>query len=375
MQQNPYQNDYTYNAPTPVYNPYAQNLSIIKDYLKGGKTLFVFIVLCISAVLTIVIAVNNFLSLDMQKAYAQYLTSIMQQSMPDYPANAIYSSTLLSTVSSTLSSLVSFTVNIVAWALIYFKSKNPNPASSPKAGIIILFVLSIISLVTSIASGALIALCSLVLLSLPLILRSDPSVNLTDYVGFSTVCYTLACVFILLAVFLILYSIGQFNFFRSIKNSLSSNQLYNKGAKLYGVMSVIMTVILAISCIALFLTAFIIPYTFEQMPTDYASFAIVTQYTTKIQIAVILIAVLCLVSALSGIAYARFAFGYNKYINTIMQAPPMIDLNGNGDFSDEVQPGEYNINQGEIPMGVCPQCRQRIKHDGMFCDNCGYRLK
>lgn len=181
-----------------------------------------------------------------------------------YPsATAVQTSSVIGGI---ISVLISSSFTLVPLLFIYFKSKNSSITASPKGGFTFLYVISMIGFVCAwIVFPLLIVGCIIfavifstagssadVLFSMTGVARMDYydyyyyesddffSDLLKDTTEIAVVFFIImAVVLLIVGAVVITYTAAQKNFFKSVKNSVNSPYLYNKGAKTFGVFSIV----------------------------------------------------------------------------------------------------------------------------------------
>ena len=369
------------------FNPYAANLAVVKDYFKSSKVLFLGILYCISAVLSIVASVfsassiasyaNDFISaagffgLDLSE-----ISSEVEQAVSAASAQNMSSTVIGAIISSAVVILTA-----VAFFLIYSKSRSEDPAAGPGAGIGILYVLAVIGLVFTV-----IGLVAVVLLGILLIALSSSIVKSSDELQAAGPAVSLILVAVVIAALLamgyaLFVAISQKRFFGSVKASLNSVELQNKGAGAYGVACVINGIFTIFSVLSLIGTLVGIT------KLGFSSAMTVT-------------AILSLFSAIVNVILlfttASLAFGYKKHINnmkygyngsvpyagvrTDYAAPQQPTYNDSyaGYNAAPQQPAYHDSFTGTAPQtsraGFCPNCGAPVDSSAPFCGNCGTKL-
>ncbi len=397
-----------YDAP---FNPFYQNVGIIKNYFKKPIVLILAILQFVSLIGSAIVTF----------ALPSWLTPLMEMANSELPSEyrQILSFSSSSSIVSFIPSLALGVLLGVAYLLVFIKSKNDNPNASPKAGFMILFILSIIELVSSI-----IACAVLVLIFFILIIALGASGMLSSSEGIAGVAAIImvAVIYAFLIFFLLFYSINKLNYFKSVKNSLSSIELQNKGAGAYGVINMIMAVFVALYTIILIFIAFMLgganPIS-RELVRLYPNVSL----SSMLPILIVLIAMM-LISVVFMVLSAILALGYKKYINNIKynyRAPsipeqpyqpnpvtaqmpqpvypspaqpfvpqdPQQPVPSQQDFASPQEPYPQNSTElprynasdidfivpEEIDSYSCPTCGNPVDFDAFFCPKCGTKLK
>ncbi len=236
------------------FNPYAANVAVVKEYFKRGKVLAMGILYLISAVLTVgmaIFALNGFSDL-----INQYMRSSGVNFYVYSGASAALSAIL--TVITLCVGLIITVLTAVGFILMYTGSRKEN--GSPKAGVTILFVLSIISMAAMILMCVGILLIVLLMSLFAGIAGMSGAVNTSDLTftlngmqyeidptAFTVIMVIAGVILALVLVYLLLYTIHRLRYYSSVRKSLTTVELQNKGAKAFGVMSVINAVFAGLS--------------------------------------------------------------------------------------------------------------------------------
>ena len=393
------------------YNPYAQNISIVKEYLKKPIVLTIGILYIVSIVFSLITAVtmgssfgNFFDSILSYSGELSGMTAEEQQIMSLFTNSGFFSTIMICTM---IPSIIITALYVLAYFLMYFKSKNPNPDASPKGGATILFVMSIISLVGTILASLIFLLYAVIFVIFGIVAAADPGMAGEGGVVLLVVFIILALLMLGIVAILLVYSISNMNFFNSIRKSLSSVTLTHKGAGVYGVFSIIyggMSVFSAISTMFYgpmmkFMTSMIPQEEMVGFPTGIFD-SLGSMYTLS--------GLAALVSSVMMILCGIFALGYkkhiNKYINTYAgeQMPeqpmtaPVYNQQGYSQpqytqptYSEPqysqpqyTQPDYTNNYQQNAPdsdqttlLYSCPRCGGACNDTDTFCNSCGYKIK
>ena len=362
------------------FNPFAQNVAIIKNYFKRKSVLVMAITFLLSVLLSLV---TILLSINMLPDMLAQSNNLFRSA---YSSSYSSSTSTLSVIymiaiASIMPIIITGVLKFVSYILIYKKSNNPDPKSNPSAGFTILYVLSIISLVV-----ACIASFLLVITMFVMFFASIYSATSTSY--YSSQTSTVAALIVLmifcaaLIFFLLFAAINELKYFKSIRRSMSSIELNRRGAKPIGVLRIIYTVSLFSSLLLLILSIIILSAASHQIGTDFSN--ILTLAIIEIVlISVEIVYYIC--AAKVALGYANYIdnikFGYNgsssnaapfEYTPAQPQAAQTATVNG-----DQPMP---NIQQNDFvaqPGGkyLCPQCNNAVNTDDLFCNQCGYKLK
>ncbi|MBQ7134398.1 MAG: zinc ribbon domain-containing protein [Ruminococcus sp.] len=373
-----------------TFNPFSQNISIVKSYfrkktvLTQGILYIVAALLNIATVLMMMPVMNNFMSTvfsipeltaDMTAQEFEFISSFM-----DIYINSVMIVSLVMSVA--LSALVA-----TAYFLMYFKSKSDNPMSTPNAGVTILYVLSIIQLIPIIITTVMMALMIILMFVMALIPELSSDYNSGGSVAIIAIIYTI--VFGGMCTLLLLYFINQVRYYKSIRTSLNTVTLTNKGAGIFGVLSMIYGIYTALNALSSF---GVIPM-FNMISTMVPEFAVIEGLLNSFVPVVIISAVTSAVLATIYIINAVIALGYKNHIKnhtnnynefsaSIMQ--PQIDYNTPQQTSQEMllsqpepdfQPDVFYDNSNSPASAVCPRCGTVAKESDIFCNECGAKIK
>lgn len=332
MYQNyPNQNQFVQNPAT--LNPYQENLDIVKNFFKKPIVLAVAIVAAISVIASMIFSfyVNNSLT-----SLLNALSDVIADDSFSFQATGY-------DVSSIFSSLVSLAIPalpVVAFFLIYFKSKNPDPASNPSAGFTILWVLSIIGLV-GLSIGALFCVLGVIAMTFLLVLNTSAPSDVPITAGLLIFLLIFIVVFMGIAFF---YQISQLRFYSSVRKSTQGLALESKGAAPYGVLAIIFGIFSGFGVLSvLSLPAMMqtisqnISFTVKEA---YLFSAIIDYFSNLTLFAVII----NLLAAVQSILIGVVAFGYNTYIKNLTSSFP---TGGNQLNTNPYEQNQYNANPYE----------------------------
>ena len=368
------------------FNPYAANVDIVKGYFRSPKVLVLGILHLISMGLSILTLLTTPVTSSLMTILARLESLGIDTSefYRFYPSDSFTTTVYTASVVAAIFISSVFTIlTAIAFIILFAKSRSSNPDANPVAGARILHVLSVITFVYSIFVA--------VVLGFAFVLTFIAVYASSDYYDFdsgaATVAMVVLGVFIALMIFLIIfYAASQKNYYGSVKRSLTSVELRNKGAAAWGVLCIIAAVFYGISVIAGFISAI----------TSYITVRTILSLSSTIFTFVILI------------LSASVALGYSKYIkrekysyntapnNTYIPAAPYMGNQGyypddQGYYPDSQpnypynQPSDrpsvpyndnfvdYNANTQERP-DTCPNCGAPIDGVSPFCSNCGTKL-
>lgn len=406
-----------YNAQ---FNPYAQNVAIVRDYFKRTPVLLAAIFQFLGTALTV--AYTLFFS-----AWSVYFTQDLMSQLSNELSKSGFSASDLGVMlqssfySSLLSMIPSAILGVlvaVGYLLLFLKSRSKNPDSNPRPGATILFVLALIEMI-----GAIIASVMFVIFFIIMTVAIQIGANYNGYnssASFAAGSVTLIVgITIVISVFLMLfYSINKMRYFKSIKNSCASINLYANGAGAYGVMNIISAILAFLSAGSVALMIPLISMADSLMYQNYGSS--LTDYINADSLSTLILFTIAVivVAIVSLIFEAIVALGYKKYINNIKysyqpanipEAPyqpavqpqytaptyPQQPVQQSFEQPDEqiapqpaesVQPAEPE--QSAIPerpapsaettssaLSYCPACGTPVGKDVTFCTRCGFKVK
>lgn len=297
-----------------------KNTNYLKEYFKKKTTL----VIAISYGLSILLSLASMITALLPSALRS-LRALTGEYV--YGATGNFAPSQLVQL-ATLPMLILPFLSFLGFLLLYIKSKNSSPASSPKGGAAVLKAVGTISLVLGIFE-------TFVLLLIPILFAFMPYATSKLYrfdfpydtfsqnpeaapivMGaiFAGIVFLIVAPFI---VYLLLSVIFEFRFFSSLRKSLVTSNLTAKGSVGFGVMNIIscvFTTLVTGTSILLYVlnTAFGIR---GILPLRNTSLGTASSFTSIVSI-IILVLSLAL-SLVSGIAIAKFAFGYNKHIKSV----------------------------------------------------------
>ena len=367
-----------YQNPQSMFNPYSQNIAIIKDYFKKPIVLA-------TAIISAVVAIISFATTIFSTPYILKLVKFTGEISGE---NLVYSID----PSSTVISAVIPVLTVVAFFIIYTKSKNTDPFSNPVNGVSILSVVSLIQMILGIFSCAgILGVTSLLFFSS---LGAIYPELLVTYI-------TMAVVIIFMLVFLI----SQYMFYKNVKRGLTSIMLSTKGAGAFGITNIIYSVISVISGCILLIPLFLDNSVLT--PPDTTAVLDLKDITPLF----IMSSIITLFTAAQYILIAIIALGYKKYINKIANTfnyaeQPFISqpVYTQTPFNavTTTQPTDANMPQTypmpakeeNLPLEIsanektpfdkyrpssntktCPFCKKQLPEEIIFCDSCGNKVQ
>lgn len=280
-------------------NPYAQNLTIVKDYFKRPIVLVTIIV----SFLTLIASTTSYF-FNSNATYTTFNTIIENghEFRTEYITEMPFALKFLFTLLSSAPAIFL----LIALIIIYTKSKNPSPHSSPSAGFTIGWVFAILKLIGTIL---LFAYIIIIFSILSIFLTNTNNNYFSDFDSLSSTA-ALIVFFATFAVFFgvaLFYAINNLRYYSSLRKSIRTIYLERKGAAPYGVMSII-----GGSC-ALFLSVSLL-FLINFSTSDY----LINSFLNPGENSLAYISYMTLLlSGVQSILTGIIAVGYNNHIRTI----------------------------------------------------------
>ena len=418
------------------FNPYVKNLSAVKEYFKSRCVLVLGLSRALGAILSLVTAILISTNLPKILAYIKSLFLwVFDETGAPYGISANFSDLFdrivpsdvsSSIVSSSISSTVVTILIAAAFLIIYFKSRSNDPNATPNAGVTILYVFAIIALV-----GVIIAIvAAVVLIVFMFLLYSKLSSEGIDslYVGVpfiddllsyswtptSLLALTIAGIVLLVfAGFIALFiQINRLRYYGSIRKSLNTVELQNKGAKPFGVMCLISAFSAGLSLLSTPAGLFAkTPVTAPKILTAIAVFSMLAQAASVVGAIMEAKLAMGYKTYIDGIKYgysrhaapaAPFApfpsvnpaeqnpSSFNPYVSrTSYDGEPSTDNTYSDPYGSDLTgadaaPDAYNApfsgdsasyeETAPLNTATCSVCGAEVDPDAPFCGNCGNRL-
>ena len=344
------------------YNPYAKNLSAVKEYFKSPYTLVLGIARAVTAVLSLVSAI---LIASKMKDIVSYVKDAILQAMTDTGADSAAKNEVtkffadfdLSEVSySALSSLPSVIIAALTAAavfIIYFKSRSKNPDATPMTGFTILFVFSIITLIGMIlaAIGVFLIVALLFVLYAGLssgkatidikdipyfgdLIKKNPEIEKDLPTITLVIGIVLAAVAVFAFFFILFTAINRVRYYNSVRKSISSVDLQSKGAKPYGVMCILSAIGTGSSLLSTFSMIFTPSVNGKSNPL----------------VGISVVSALSLAASFVALVMeAKLSLGYKKYIDSVKYGynTPVAPT---APYSPFLANGGYFNNQNDAPQ-------------------------
>ena len=387
------------------FNPFAKNLAVVKEYFKSSSVLALAVTRAVTVLLTLITAIISINSisgtlnrigvyldeLGLPSEFTEYWNEISSQAG---------SASAVSSIASTVPSLIVGVLVAAALFLIYFTSRNADPASSPQVGVTILYVLAILYMVTMIICAVFAVLVCVVLIWLASALGSAAGSGPVSFVSpvdgqryqlaidpsiFTVIAIVLSvCILIAMAVVLF-YAVSMKRYYGSVKASITSVELQSGGAKPYGVMTIIFGVFAGLGLLSI--------------PSSLISIG--TFHLEGSEIALIILSALAVIAAfVTLVLEAKIALGYGKYIDNVKfgygnQTPPAAPYapvpggeqnsapaDRSAGYTPDTNPYSDSYNsaaqsgaaQKPAVAPVCPSCGAAVDPNAPFCSKCGTKL-
>lgn len=386
------------------YNPYAQNIAIVKEYFKKPLVLTIGILYIVSIIFSLILSVTMGSSMgDLYSSMFEYSVALGEMTPQDAQVFQTFTNSgFLSTfmIIGMIPSILMIGLYVLAFFLMYFKSKNPDPNASPKGGVTILFVMSIISLVGVIFAALALVVYAVIMGILGVVFMTEPSMASEGGAVAGIIFIILALFFVALGGLVLTYSISNLNFFNSVRKSLTSVKLYNKGAGLFGVFSIIYGGFSIFSAISSIFTGPMLSFMFDMIPKNELEGFPIEMFDSMGSIYTVS-GLAALVSAAIMILTGVLALGYKKHINkyTLAYAGQQVEeapMQSAPSYTQPVytqptytqptyteptytQPAEnqndFSQEERAQTQNTCPQCGNVCDSNAIFCNNCGTRIK
>lgn len=396
------------------YNPFLNNLNIIKDYFKSKQILALAILNIASIVMSVITSIfSTSLVKDIVSAVADFLSKNTltvdgKTRAMDSVISALRDASASSSTMSIFGSVSAFTIlTIVSLFIIYVKCNSTKSTDSPAAGVTLMYVIAIISLV-----GSVIAVIGILILTAALFVLYAQFKNHTiaesvlTFGGYSitvndtlmlalAIAFTL--LFIIVAVVTLFYTISRVRYIGSIRQSMNSVELSRKGAKPYGVFCVIMAVSSVVNILTSISSLIFGKTAFRELGLelrgDYTLIMILSILSSIVMLAIVIL------QAKIALGYANYIddkkYGYSEPASSAPYAP----INaGVGATRTQQNPYSYlaqpkteapaneqetftnpylDTQENDAPAQqatTCPNCGAPADGSAPFCGNCGAKL-
>lgn len=319
-------NSYSPTNQTINISPYQQNIDIIKNFFKKP---IVLVSAILQAIVLVLLLITFFVSSGINSSTLSNIGA---------PTAAVQSLNVFSLAISIIGCIPSVLV-IVCWFLIYFQSKNSNPAVKPSVPFKILWVLSIIC--TAAFGGLALILLAVFGIAFGILGTAANYSYQTSYYGqsygySSEAASLLGPLFAVIMVILVIviainlfFMINEIRYYQSVKNSLQTIYLKNNGAMIYGVIQIIASAFLCLFFViySLIIAALIIG------ASSYSSNAIPSSVIATLVCVIVTLGI----SAVSGLINGIIAVKYSSYIKSIRMGTNQ-SFNANQPYSNPVIP-------------------------------------
>lgn len=382
------------------FNPYAHNQAIVKSYFKRPLVLVLAILYIVSIVFSLAssFAMGNTFG-DM---YSTMLNFTEAPSEVSDMFNSFSSSGLFTGffAIAMIPSIILTALYATAYFIIYFKSKNENENSSPKAGFTILYVLAIMSLIYAIFVALLFVLFITLFIIGAIAMSQEPNITSEESTIFTVMFSVFAVIFAGMGAIMLIYAISNFNYIKSAKNSLCSANLSYKGATTYGVMSIIFGVSSFMSVLPSLMVAPIMNTMSQLIPSELES-ELPVEVFSQMSSLYLVSGIVSAISVAILIISAIIALGYKKHISNIKNGyfnpEPVFDaptvqeatfnqpspavqpqktdvINPDIQSQQKFEPVVFSDNETVAHVKHCPRCGTVAKEDDVFCNACGTKL-
>lgn len=388
------------NQTEQIYNPFAQNIAIVKSYFKKPTVLAQGILYILSAIASVVTAV---MMSDVFNTMFDTMLGIpevtAEMSLGEYESFKTFADiyTSILPIASVIPAVIIAGLFATGFMLLYFKSKNDN--SDPKSGATILFVLSILQLIP-VTFMCLIFLLVIVILAVVLIVSSSENyMNSADQTGVTVVLVIYLVLFVIVGGIALTYSISRLKYYSSVRKSLTTVNLTHKGAGLYGVFTIIYGVYTAINSLS---SLVFMPFSRAMLTSLESEFStstpeyVITLFEKifdSLSPFIAVSVVVSLISATTLIIEAVIALGYKKHIGAYTEGYT------NANYEESTPSPQYSapqVQQSSVPFidttlesakmpspsvdtdalyNTCPNCNCQINENSLFCSSCGQKLK
>ena len=353
------------------FNPFAANVEIVKGYFKKSKVLVIGILYIITAALSVAVAL-----LSPADNYNETMQILNRLGLNSSDASVAVAASSVTTVITAVFTAILLLLTALAFILLFAKSRTANPNSGPVAGATILYVLAVISFVCSIIFTVIVAIAYV----LSVVFGVSMSGRNSAVSSRTTVLFVIGGVILAIFLFLMIFvCVCRKNYYRSVKYSLTTVELQNKGAVAWGVFSIIFSVFIGILALV----------------------AAVGVFASKTTVSSILSLGVIISVFIAQILDASIALGYSRYINRQKSGysnTPYNSAPNNGYAPVPNQPYANNRPPYQQPYGgdrpnvpyndnfaqqnapaqqrptVCPNCGAPVDPSLPFCGNCGTKL-
>lgn len=385
------------------FNPFSQNIAIVKSYFKKPIVLTQGILYIVSAILNFA---SIFVVMPVMNNYFNMLFAIPEFTQGMTSADLEFFNTFMSVYTdiivfaSVIPGVIMLGLTAAAFFIIYMKSKNPDPGSSPKAGVTILFVLSIVQLIPIILASLILLLAIAVMIIASIVTSSSEAAEASTLLWIFTVIY--AIVFGGMIAIFLLFFINQVRYYKSVQNSLTTVNLSNKGAGIFGVFSIIYGVMTALNSLSVFSITPTLNAMTELAPEISYIIDVFNSMTPLFIFSAgvsILTAAIYIISGIIALGYKNHikahTEGFSEFTTTpqtpyqytesfppstqeepVLQPAPQQEptIAEPKNSEPQFQPVVFNDNTPIKQNTYCPRCGTPAKEGDVFCNACGTKL-
>lgn len=381
------------------YNPYLRNITIIKDYFKTPAVLALALLHIVSVILNVV---DSFVSANYSKEVIAKLTEYFDANILAHNSGNGFLkavSDIMHHMTISFGSVSVITVlTIVGLFLLYFKSRSTKPDDTPAVGVTLLFVIAVIGLIFAILVTGVLLIFAVLMFFLFFEFKNKPdlafeltvsghtlTVNDTAVLAAAIVFAIMAAMIIFFALF---FAINRTRYIASIRSSMNTVELSRKGAKAFGVFSVIC----AVGAIGGLISSVVQLFTGSKDILKELGIVITSNTTAPTIIGIItsvVTIVIYILQAKIALGYARYIdekkFGYNEPAAQAPYAP--IGTNGQQNpysYLAQQKPTEdadfvnpyLDTQEADTQKAqtTCPACGARVDDNAPFCGQCGSKL-
>lgn len=315
-------------------NPYPiqTNNQILKDAFGKGAVL----VRAILEVLLLAATVATYFMMNgMSAEVIRIVNSILSDSGTTLPENAL----LTGLIPSLIATAIPMILTATAYFIIYGKSRSSSPNARSDAGFIILNIFAILELIgTVLVSGIGIAASVIFLIKKPDSLKNSKAIGIAAPIA-------VIAVFLFMLIAAIVYKL----YIGSVRRTAKTAELSNRGAKAYGVFSVLFAVssfFNVLLTLGLVLLHKKLCDVVRDLVSSDASEQIVSFLSNSGLWFYLILFFTALVTFVIHIVDAKIALGYNSCIKDAQYRGAGNPPANNGFYSGEVQPGTEKKKRG-----------------------------
>ena len=315
---------YQQYPPAAANNPYADNPKLIKQVFTRPSVIGIIVTLGIAITVMLYNCINtisNYMSqrelLDSFSYYSSGISSTMDV-------------TFGITIAIVIAIIIVYLLPFIGFIIMYSKSKNLSDTSSPKAGITLNFVFSIISIIFSSLLTLFVGFIFLILIASASMLSSSSDYFDSYYYAIGNVTLVYVMMFILFAfsIIMILWSVGAVKTCSSMKRTYNGRGLFLGGTGLFRVCTMISIIIVTISTVISIINLF-----GSSAMTNSTSNPLVQSAGS----AITLNNIISLISSISSILLYIFLFAFvSAYKKAVNASKNSIFYNGTNIYTADV---------------------------------------